>query len=63
MGVGRSYTSRVLQKFKADGVLDTSREALTVVDCDALLSKSCQCNDSFTAHFDVVLQGVCPETD
>lgn len=63
MGVGRSYTSRVLQKFKADGVLDTSRGALTVVDRDALLSRSCQCNDSIRAHFDVVLQGVYPETD
>lgn len=63
MGVGRSYTSRVLQKFKAEGVLETSRGALTVVSREALVTRSCQCHDSIKAHFDVVLKGVYPDSD
>jgi hypothetical protein len=63
LGVGRSYTSRVIQVFKADGILETSRGALRVRDRDALVGRSCQCNDSVKAHFDEVLRGVYPAED
>lgn len=63
MGVGRSYTSRVIQKFKADGVLETSRGALTVNNRDELVARACQCNESVRGHFEVVLKGVYPEEE
>jgi DNA-binding transcriptional regulator YhcF (GntR family) len=61
LGVGRSYASRVLQTFKADGVLETRRGALMVRDRDALVQRSCLCNDSVKAHFEEVLRGVYPD--
>ncbi len=60
LGVGRSYTSRVIQTFKADGILETQRGALVVRDKDALVARSCACNDSVRNHFDIVLRGVYP---
>ncbi|MDX2258189.1 MAG: Crp/Fnr family transcriptional regulator [Hyphomicrobiaceae bacterium] len=61
MGVGRSYTSRVIQKFKADGILTTQRGAITVTDKDALVAHACLCHDSVKSHFEIVLRGVYPE--
>ena len=61
LGVGRSYTSRVIQTFKADGILETQRGALLVRDQDALMARSCRCNDSVKSHFDTVLMGVYPD--
>ncbi|TPQ50547.1 Crp/Fnr family transcriptional regulator [Prosthecomicrobium hirschii] len=63
LGVGRSYASRVLQKFKADGVLNTSRGALIVKDRDELVARACHCHSSVRAHFDTVLQGVYPDRE
>lgn len=63
MGVGRSYTSRVLQKLRAEGILSTSRGALTVNNRAALALASCNCNESVRGHFDRVLKGVYPEED
>jgi len=61
LGVGRSYASRVLQTFKADGIIDTRRGALVVRDKDALQALSCLCNESVKAHFHTVLAGVYPD--
>jgi hypothetical protein len=61
LGVGRSYTSRVIQTFKADGVLETRRGALVVRDKRLLAARSCACNDSVKTHFAEVLRGVYPE--
>ena len=61
LGVGRSYTSRVIQTFKADGILETQRGALLVRDQEALMSRSCRCNDSVKSHFDIVLRDVYPD--
>jgi DNA-binding transcriptional regulator YhcF (GntR family) len=61
MGVGRSYTSRVLQKFKADGILETARGSLSVLDRDELERRSCQCNNCVKKHFEIVLKGVYPD--
>jgi DNA-binding transcriptional regulator YhcF (GntR family) len=60
LGVGRSYTSRVIQVFKADGILETRRGALMVRDRDALYARSCLCNESVKEHFEDVLRGVYP---
>ncbi|MDR3465191.1 MAG: Crp/Fnr family transcriptional regulator [Xanthobacteraceae bacterium] len=60
LGVGRSYTSRVLQNFRAEGILDTRRGALVVRDAAALATRACACNEAVKAHFDTVLQGIYP---
>lgn len=61
LGVGRSYTSRVIQSLKAEGVLDTRRGALVVRNRARLSERSCACNDSVKDHFAQVLRGVYPE--
>jgi CRP-like cAMP-binding protein len=60
LGVGRSYTSRVLQNFRTEGILETRRGALVVRDPDALAARSCRCNEAVKAHFETVLQGIYP---
>ena len=60
LGVGRSYTSRVIQTFKADDVLETRRGALLVRDRDALAKRACLCNEAVKELFESVLQGVYP---
>jgi len=61
LGVGRSYASRVIQSFKADGILETRRGALLVRDHPALVARACLCNESVKAHFDEVLSGAYPD--
>ncbi|WP_425989554.1 Crp/Fnr family transcriptional regulator [Afipia sp. DC4300-2b1] len=61
LGVGRSYTSRVIQAFKAEGILETRRGAILVRNPDALAIRSCLCNDAVKAHFEEVLRGVYPD--
>lgn len=60
LGVGRSYASRVIQTFKAEGVIETRRGSLVIRDRAALSGRSCLCNESVKAHFDNVLRGVYP---
>jgi hypothetical protein len=60
LGVGRSYTSRVMQSFKAEGILETRRGAIRVHDFDALKRRSCLCNEAVKTHFEEVLRGVYP---
>ncbi len=61
LGVGRSYTSRVIQTFKAEGILKTRRGAILVQNADALRSRSCLCNEAVKNHFEEVLRGVYPD--
>jgi hypothetical protein len=63
LGVGRSYASRVIQTFKAQGVLDTRRGAILVRNPDALRLHACLCNEAVKAHFEEVLRGVYPDRD
>jgi len=63
LGVGRSYASRVIQTFKAQGVLDTRRGAILVRNPDALRLHACLCNEAVKTHFDEVLRGVYPDPD
>lgn len=60
LGVGRSYTSRVLQNLKADGILTTGRGVLRVQNFDRLAARACGCNEAVKNHFETVLAGVYP---
>ena len=60
LGVGRSYTSRVIQTFKAEGILETRRGAMLVRNLSALNSRACRCDNSVRNHFETVLAGVYP---
>ena len=60
LGVGRSYTSRVIQGFKAEGILETRRGSIVVVKPAALKLRACLCNEAVKNHFDEVLRGVYP---
>jgi len=60
LGVGRSYTSRVIQTFKAEGIIETRRGSIVVRNREALQSRACLCNESIKNHFEEVLRGVYP---
>jgi DNA-binding transcriptional regulator YhcF (GntR family) len=60
LGVGRSYTSRVMQTFKAEGILETRRGSILVRNREALRIRACRCNESVKSHFEEVLRGVYP---
>jgi len=61
LGVGRSYASRMIQRFKADGLVETRRAGLVVRDPARLRQRACGCDDLVRAHFEQVLEGVYPE--
>jgi len=63
LGVGRSYASRVIQTFKAEGVLETRRGSILVRNRDALRIRACLCNESVKSHFEEVLSGVYPSEE
>ena len=63
LGVGRSYTSRVIQTFKAEGVLETRRGSILVRDPEGLRMRSCLCNEAVKGHFEEVLRGVYPDPE
>lgn len=58
MGIGRSYASRVLQRFKHDGLLRTRRGGIEVLEREELRTRACVCNDKVRKHFERVLAGV-----
>jgi Crp-like helix-turn-helix domain len=60
LGVGRSYTSRVMQSFRAQGVIETRRGSILIRDLDGLRLRSCLCNEAVKHHFEEVLRGVYP---
>src|SRR5260370_27333152 len=60
LGVHRSYSSRVIQTFKAEGVLETRRGSILVLDREALRIRACLCNESVKSHFEEVLRGAYP---
>ena len=60
LGVGRSYASRVIQTFKAEGVLETRRGAIVVRNREGLQLRACLCNEAVKTHFEEVLRGVYP---
>jgi CRP-like cAMP-binding protein len=60
LAVGRSYLSRVIQDFKAKGVIETKRGHIGVHDLEGLRALACECNTCVSRHFDDVLKGVYP---
>src|SRR6267378_2574755 len=60
LGVNRSYASRVIQTFKAEGVLETRRGSILVRDREALRIRACLCNECVKNHFEEVLRGAYP---
>lgn len=63
MGIGRSYASRVLQRFKRDALVRTRRGGIEVLDRAGLRERACGCNDQVESHFHRVLGGVYPSAD
>ena len=61
MGIGRSYASRVLQRLKADGLIQTRRGGIDVIDPVHLSHHACTCNAAVKRHYDTVLKGVYPD--
>jgi CRP-like cAMP-binding protein len=61
LGVGRSYISRVIGRFKQEDILSVKRGYLVIVNQQKLVEKSCSCNDAVRALFDTVLQGIYPD--
>jgi len=61
MGIGRSYASRVVQRFKSDGLVRTRRGGIEVVLPEQLEQRACTCNRLVKRHFETVLAGVYPE--
>ena len=61
LGVGRSYASRVIQTFKAEGVLETRRGSILIRNREALQLRACLCNEAVKNHFEEVLRGVYPD--
>ena len=62
LGVGRSYVSRVIGRFKEDGILTVRRGHVLVHDKPKLEARSCSCNETVKTHFNTVLKGVYPDT-
>jgi hypothetical protein len=50
----------VIQGFKAEGILETRRGSIQVLDREALRIRACRCNDAVKDHFEEVLRGVYP---
>ena len=63
LGVGRSYVSRVIGRFKSDGILNVRRGHILVHDRPRLEARSCTCNEAVKAHFNTVLKGVYPDAE
>lgn len=61
MGIGRSYASRVVQRFKAERLVRTRRGGIEILDLQRLHGHACRCNDLVRRHFEAVLRGVYPD--
>ena len=63
LGVGRSYVSRVIQKFKAARLVETRRKAFLVKNAAGLRAKACLCDTVSKRHFDEVMDRLYPKDD
>lgn len=62
LGIGRSYISRVIARLKQEGIIQTYRKRLVVLDMDRIHDLACDCNEQVKRHFNEVLKGVYPES-
>jgi biotin operon repressor len=60
LGVSRTHVSRVIQRLKGMGVIETHRGGLLIRDALLLRRLSCDCHDAVLNHFETVLKGVYP---
>ena len=60
LGVGRSYVSRVLQRMREEGVVESRRGRIVVKRREELKARACGCNALVRDHFEEVLRGVYP---
>jgi len=63
LGVGRSYASRVIIGFRAQGILETRRMEFRVLDEASLRTKACTCDETVRSHFAELLPGVYPMSE
>jgi hypothetical protein len=61
LGVGRSYISRVIGRFRQEKILAVKRGCLVILNRDRLALKSCSCNDAVRGHYETVLKGIYPD--
>ncbi len=61
LGVGRSYVARVLARFREEGLIETKRGGITILDRAKLAAISCDCTELVVDHFETVLRGVYPQ--
>ena len=60
VGIGRNYASRLLQVFREQGLIETRRGGLRIIDLAGLQRRACQCHNAVKQHFARVLLGVYP---
>jgi Crp-like helix-turn-helix domain len=60
LGVGRTFVTRIVRKFRDEGILDARRGVVIVKDEVALRHKACRCSTAIEDHFDAVLHGIYP---
>lgn len=60
LGVGRTFVTRVVSRFRATGVISTRRGTFIVNDQAQLEAMSCACTTAIENHFDTVLHGIYP---
>lgn len=63
LGVGRSYVSRVIRRYKEEGIISIRRGRILIHDRRRLQAKSCGCNDAIRSHFEAVLKGIYPSPE
>ena len=56
LGVGRSYTSRLIEGLKSAGIVETRRRAILVTDEKALRETACACNGWIKRHYSRIFQ-------
>ena len=60
VGVGRSYTARVIGSMRELGVVNTTRGRLHILERKKLEAIACDCEKQVVQHFRTVLHGIYP---
>ena len=60
LGVGRTFVTRIVRRFRDDGLIATRRGRFIVKDERALAARACACTTALEDHFDRVMHGIYP---
>jgi CRP-like cAMP-binding protein len=60
LGIGRSYFTRVVKALRIQGLIQTGRGKVRILDSERLERVSCGCNAALRRHFHVALNGAYP---